>query len=388
MNSIAESRSSRIIREVFGVNYSIGLESLDTRTGVIITSAYFLKMGFHLGVGPCRFKTSKIEQLLQVFKEKGYRIYDFSDSSGDIYLINENIAAMLFRRQHQIYFYCKNENSLAEISSFIEKHPDLFELKRTNDVIIDYMYLHQGGIYTEDIKAKNLLGGKIFPELYPNIDIEQLNKEFQDSRERILILYGEPGVGKTTFLRYVLASEYYTKIAYVKDPNVPKHGGFWPRISTDEYDLVIFDDLDNALEPREDNKDCDFINNLLSYSDGLIQHSCKVVITTNQPIQKIDSALLRPGRCFDFLVLEALSREQALNVWLNLFNHTIETFEQRFGNMKIITQAALMSEHDSINLQNQRRSYNKTGNHYYSVLQKIQDLGISTEKTSFGGFKK
>jgi SpoVK/Ycf46/Vps4 family AAA+-type ATPase len=119
----------------------------------------------------------------------------------------------------------------------------------------------------------------------------------------------------------------------------------------------------------------------------MISRSCKVVITTNQEIHNIDSALIRPGRCFDFLILEPLTRQQARDIWIKILGLDDEDFKKRFGADEIITQANLMSEYYHINSQMQSRLYNKTGNTHYSINQKIQQLGICADSDSFGGFR-
>jgi ATP-dependent 26S proteasome regulatory subunit len=55
------------------------------------------------------------------------------------------------------------------------------------------------------------------------------------------------------------------------------------------------------------------MHKFLNVSDGLISAADKkMVFSTNLPnIQDIDSALMRPGRCFDVVEFRPLTREEA-----------------------------------------------------------------------------
>lgn len=92
----------------------------------------------------------------------------------------------------------------------------------------------------------------------------------------------------------------------------------------------------------------------MSYTDGLLSRKDKIIITTNQAIDTIDPALLRPGRCFDVLQLNPLSVEQAKEIWVDLFGLSACDLVTR-GNT--VTQAELMSQFTAIKTQREIRRY-------------------------------
>jgi len=86
--------------------------------------------------------------------------------------------------------------------------------------------------------------------------------------------------------------------------------------------LTLNDDLDYFLTSRneelqtsDDAEKNKFLSQFLSFTDGIEQNETKFIITTNQPFDDIDDALLRKGRLFDILELRKLTNEEALNVW-------------------------------------------------------------------------
>jgi SpoVK/Ycf46/Vps4 family AAA+-type ATPase len=255
-----------------------------------------------------------------------------------------------------------------------------------DEMNLTYFYSGKHGLQQEEISSSDM-DRVIYHELYPTIDIAKLREQFDSSKERILILYGEPGVGKTTFLQYLIADGFYKKVAYIKDKKTFEDSELWYELTDDDWDLIVFDDLDDILQSRSENKHADFVSQLLSYSDGLIRRSTKIVITTNQNVQEIDPAITRPGRCFDFLVLPPLTRSQARDAWTTLLKQSSDSYDARFGEAETVTQAALMSEYFQVVSDYTERSYIKVGERSYSIRQKLEELGIASgsRKAGFGG---
>lgn len=191
-------------------------------------------------------------------------------------------------------------------------------------------------------------------ELYPRINVDDLVNAYIESTESILILTGEPGTGKTTFLKKVMSSIAAHKkedviVAYIKDKDILQDNETWSSLASNDYDILVFDDLDDSLGARSVAGDNSFISQLLSFSDGIFDKNTKILITTNRPIDDIDTAVIRPGRCFDILQMPALKYSEALAVWTDLYELDEQSFWSAFGNARTdITQAYLSSEAKSI----------------------------------------
>lgn len=189
-------------------------------------------------------------------------------------------------------------------------------------------------------------------DFYPLIDVPMMTKLYTECDENILILTGEPGTGKTCFVKKALRElavnmKRGISVRYVKDVAILKDDSFWASLSKSQPDVLVLDDLDDELLPRSEGRN-EIVNHLLSFSDGLFDVKTKVIITTNLSNTAIDDAITRPGRCFEILALPQLTVDQAKAVWVEGFEQTEESFGEVFGTEfedgDKISQAALMSE--------------------------------------------
>lgn len=239
----------------------------------------------------------------------------------------------------------------------------------------------EGKLQSKEVFINKKTFAGIREDLYPDIDIKELNKQFLACDENVLILHGQPGTGKTTFIKYMLShlseEEGNKAIAYAKDASVINSSNFWAMLHEGAYDKLILDDADGLLTPRSEtvNKG---LSELLSFSDGMIPNRTKIIITTNQEVKEIDEAIIRPGRCFDFLVLEPMTYAYAKNIWVNKLGNTEASFNTLFKDSELVTQASLMGEDKRIKLDMKTRNYIKNGDTVYSIAQKLESLGIKS----------
>lgn len=234
---------------------------------------------------------------------------------------------------------------------------------------------------TEKIKPEDL--GEVIPSLYPDIDIDLLANDFRDAKEKLLILYGSPGTGKTSFIRSLMQGLKFSRVGYCKCTKAAKEQGLWHSVEDYEIELLIFDDLDYELEARKKDKDNSFVSNLLSFSDGILGNNTKIVITTNQEISEIDSAIIRPGRCFDFLVLNSLKADEARKLWIEEFGLRDEDFCSFFDSRDYITQADFVSSMERLKSGRKERLYIKGPEKQYTVEEKIRKMGIAKAQLGF-----
>ncbi|MEM2159443.1 MAG: AAA family ATPase [Candidatus Nitrosotenuis sp.] len=138
---------------------------------------------------------------------------------------------------------------------------------------------------------------------------------FIKSEANILILIGPPGTGKTTLIKNIIASNSKQTPAIVTyDEKMMEHDRFFARFMSRDYNFLVVEDADVILKSRSEGNS--LMQRFLNLGDGLIStRNKKLIFSTNLPnIRDIDSALLRPGRCFDVLQFRALSSEEGKNV--------------------------------------------------------------------------
>ena len=152
-----------------------------------------------------------------------------------------------------------------------------------------------------------------YDEFYPFLSspLDKFYSEYIERDESVLILIGPPGTGKTTFIKNLL--NFSGSDAMVTfDPAIMSSDSLFARFIDDEgIDFLVMEDADTFLQSRSDGNQ--MMHKFLNVSDGLIStRGKKLVFSTNLPsISDIDTALLRPGRCFRVVEFRTLTNEEA-----------------------------------------------------------------------------
>jgi hypothetical protein len=140
----------------------------------------------------------------------------------------------------------------------------------------------------------------------------------------VTILFGPPGVGKTSYLKMLMARFidrfvfYYLPISAFEILSAPHFVGFWleqNRRNGPMTKLAIVEDAENLLLPRDERSRAQ-VSNLLNIGDGFLGEHLKlhVVATTNTPMRRLDEAMLRPGRLMGTREFRRLTRDEALRL--------------------------------------------------------------------------
>lgn len=141
------------------------------------------------------------------------------------------------------------------------------------------------------------------------------------------LLYGPPGCGKTSFAQ-VLAGELHLHLCIL---NLAHQGMTDNELATYLRDaplnsIIVLEDVDSIFVERSlSKKDSNAaavsvsFSGLLNALDGLASQEGRLLFMTTNHIERLDSALIRPGRCDVKLELKLASKLQIERMFLRFF---------------------------------------------------------------------
>lgn len=285
-----------------------------------------------------------------------------SRSSGYFFGMNYARCLEMHAELHIVEFYCVVERVRDAIYIHIFGNPDrvtalmtelatAYRVPKTIKVHNLVAFTEQGPMVdtTELIESDQQLS---LPCFYPWMDesVESYTARFMASSASVLLLIGQRGTGKSTMLRSMLYASKVKEASMCCNAETLASPGITPWISSQGRNaLVILEDADLLIGKRDDgNRQMSAILNL---TEGIVKNGLKLIISTNlSSLDKVDPALLRPGRMFDVLSFHQLTIEQAKDVRV-----AKELPEVDFGNKTTLTLAETLNYVDDSDMERRKQ---------------------------------
>lgn len=216
-------------------------------------------------------------------------------------------------------FFSNNEKVYSEIIRNLEFLPKQAQISWITSVT-------QNGLQIEELPVE--VPKPIFNSFYPWLnghDLDSFLDNYLNSNESILLLYGDPGTGKSNLLKHFLHKYNLSALITYQD-NIRDLDSMFSHFLKGDDRVLIIEDADEFLVKREAGNTS--MKRLLNITDGLTSNKDKkVIFTTNLTnTNNIDSALLRDGRCYGSFRFEPLNKQQSLLVATDIeIDHSLLT---------------------------------------------------------------
>ncbi|XP_047134268.1 mitochondrial chaperone BCS1 isoform X1 [Hydra vulgaris] len=164
-----------------------------------------------------------------------------------------------------------------------------------------------------------------------------LNKKWYIDRgipyRRGYLLYGPPGCGKSSFIT-ALAGElqYSICIMNLGDRTLSDDRLTHLMSVAPQQSIILLEDIDAAFSKRDDdkmtgNKAAGYYPNYVTFSgllnclDGVVSTEERLVFMTTNYLERLDSALIRPGRIDLKQIIDKASVSQLIQMFLRFYPH-------------------------------------------------------------------
>ena len=242
----------------------------------------------------------------------------------NIYLKKEGLFARIEKSPNETYILYRNGNE-AEVEKLTEEFKKFYK-KPTLPPNNVYTVAYENGFYLNKLPTKDFSELDILKHYNDDFAAEnEIIKKFVETKDEsgLLILHGDKGTGKSTYIRHLISSNPEKKFVYIPANlvGILSQPNFSTFLMTLQNHIIILEDCEEAIKDRKTNGTPAAVSLLLNLTDGLLSDGLglKFICTFNDDVKNIDAALLRKGRLVSKYEFKSLCVEKANELLKTLY---------------------------------------------------------------------
>jgi len=232
--------------------------------------------------------------------------------NGAMYLMGESDGD----RHYNLMLFSGHDTDLLREMEFLEKWFEPVHTEKREESEFLYLYQNMNGLTTRSMSMDFYDPTSAFVDRNYNDDIpyEQIEEFLSGEDCGICLLHGEPGTGKSTLIKHLIAKN--TDLRFIYCPasvfeQVPESEIANFMILQNKDTIYVIEDCESLISDRNRGHN-HVLPTLLNFSDGIIGSALrpKFLLTFNCPPDQVDQAVLRKGRLKIMYDFKKLSLEK------------------------------------------------------------------------------
>ena len=254
------------------------------------------------------------------------------ESGLNIYIPSAGLFARIEKAPSETYILYRNGNE-AEVEKLTEEIKKFYK-KPTLAPNNVYTVAYDNCYYLNKLPTKDLTKLDIAKHYNDDFAAEnEIIKTFieADDESGLLILHGDKGTGKSTYIRHLISANPEKKFVYIPANllGMLSQPNFSTFLMTLQNHIIILEDCEEAIKDRKSNGTPAAVSLLLNLTDGLLSDGLglKFICTFNDDVKNIDAALLRKGRLISKYEFKPLNAEKANALLEELYGEKFDNGE-------------------------------------------------------------